>query len=425
MDASWERVVPRLGRVPSYGEFAVSIFMDAMRDALLTILVDVAQDRFLQLVKDWPIFSLLASASSSSLSSSSSSCLHPAFDFLQNAFGPTHTVPVVFPPVEGCSKRKEMRLTDAIKLMRAHKLSGQEGAVYIKDYHLFRQERQLARQRQSMAIPSDSENSVSVAEPQSPEQLYEPPFPFRDDWMNNIREAKDGDEPDDFAFCYAGSAGSFTNLHRDVYTSYSWSTNIIGRKRWRLFPPSCISMLRRFPNVRTSELASSCDEMDERYSQGKLGPVSEGKDGWPLWGDVRSQACELLQEAGETIFVPSNWYHEVLNLTDCISINHNWCNSYNLESMYDSMVEEVEDVEASLEDVRSMLQERDISTSVSSSPDWQREWVGIVQQVARQDAGWAWEGFWDMVEHNLRSPPTEVSTPLAYAGTELLNRKEC
>ncbi|KAK0562638.1 hypothetical protein OC844_002612 [Tilletia horrida] len=321
-----------------------------------------------------------------------------------------------------------MRLTDAIELMRAHKLSGQEGAVYIKDYHLFRQERQLARKRQSMAIPSDAENNMSRAEPQSPQQLYEPPFPFRDDWMNNIREAKDGEEPDDFAFCYAGSAGSSTNLHRDVYTSYSWSTNVVGRKRWRLFPPSCVSMLRR---KWWNQRRYARHNVKLNANLGPL-PVSEPPTtkAFRTYAHQSSQAAATIwmsdtPKAGETIFVPSNWYHEVLNLTDCISINHNWCNSYNLESMYDSMVEEVEDVEASLEDVRSMLQERDISTSLSSSPDWQREWVGIVQQVARQDAGWAWEGFWDMVEHNLRSPPTEVSTPLANAGTELLKRKEC
>ncbi|KAK0541036.1 hypothetical protein OC835_000356 [Tilletia horrida] len=368
-----------------------------------------------------------------------------------------------------------MRLTDAIELMRAHKLSGQEGAVYIKDYHLFRQERQLARKRQSMAIPSDAENNMSRAEPQSPQQLYEPPFPFRDDWMNNIREAKDGEEPDDFAFCYAGSVGSSTNLHRDVYTSYSWSTNVVGRKRWRLFPPSCVSMLRR---KWWNQRRYARHNVKLNAYLGPL-PVSERPTtkAFRTYAHQSSQAAATIwmsdtpkvssgqfqkaktaghsgatsdpRPAGETIFVPSNWYHEVLNLTDCISINHNWCNSYNLESMYDSMVEEVsavredsrfspsqhtyhklmltsalilldkvEDVEASLEDVRSMLQERDISTSLSSSPDWQREWVGIVQQVARQDAGWAWEGFWDMVEHNLRSPPTEVSTPLANAGTE-------
>jgi hypothetical protein len=39
---------------------------------------------------------------------------------------------------------------------------------------------------------------------------------------------------------------------------------------------------------------------------------------------------ECIQEPGEIIFVPSGWHHQVYNLEDTISINHNWLNAYNL-----------------------------------------------------------------------------------------------
>lgn len=39
---------------------------------------------------------------------------------------------------------------------------------------------------------------------------------------------------------------------------------------------------------------------------------------------------ECIQEQDEIIFVPSGWYHQVHNLEDTISINHNWFNAYNL-----------------------------------------------------------------------------------------------
>ncbi|KAE8269386.1 hypothetical protein A4X09_0g2949 [Tilletia walkeri] len=375
--------VARLERVPSYPDFA-NDFLRPNRPCLLP------QD----LVKDWPIFRLLATGDKDTAADAEAEngegLLHPAFTVLQQRYGQHHRVPVVLP--SGSSpERTEMSLSDAVDLMRSHKRSGAAGAVYIKDWHLFRQERLRLRN-----VPSDGDQAG--AEKEEEQKLYEQPFLFQDDWMNNSGDR----EADDFAFCYAGSMGSSTGLHRDVYTSYSWSTNIIGQKRWRLFPPACASKLRRFPDVRTSELASSCDEMDDRLRKGELGLVSEGKAGWPLWEEARSQAIELVQEAGETIFVPSNWYHEVLNLTDCLSINHNWCNIYNLESMFDSMVEEVEDVEASLEDVRAMLEK-----GSSGGEEWKEEWVGIAQEVARQDAGWAWSGFWEMVDHNLTVPPTQ------------------
>ena len=31
--------------------------------------------------------------------------------------------------------------------------------------------------------------------------------------------------------------GTWTPLHADVFRSYSWSSNVCGRKKWYLFPP--------------------------------------------------------------------------------------------------------------------------------------------------------------------------------------------
>ena len=80
------------------------------------------------------------------------------------------------------------------------------------------------------------------------------------------------------------------------------------------------------------------------------------------------------------------------NLTDCISINHNWCNAANLSALYAAMCEEVERVEQALEDVRDMLvtahktkvEEKDSD----SEAGWKREFVKIVQDVTQADAGW-------------------------------------
>ena len=67
-------------------------------------------------------------------------------------------------------------------------------------------------------------------------------------------------------------------------------------------------------------MAPSVAEMEERRACGRLGPVKHGKDGWPRWDEARSAMLTVVQEPGETLFVPSNWFHEVENLTDCISV---------------------------------------------------------------------------------------------------------
>ena len=37
--------------------------------------------------------------------------------------------------------------------------------------------------------------------------------------------------------------GTWTPLHADVLRSYSWSTNITGRKHWKLLPPEYTHLL--------------------------------------------------------------------------------------------------------------------------------------------------------------------------------------
>ena len=87
----------------------------------------------------------------------------------------------------------------------------------------------------------------------------------------------------------------------------------------------------------------------------------------------------------------------MLNLEATISINHNWCvnmtvsrcvlsvvlrcNSHNIASMYKSMCDHVEDVEAALSDVKELLQ-------TTTPLDWQVDFVKCVQDVLKADSGW-------------------------------------
>ncbi|WFD21594.1 hypothetical protein MEQU1_000249 [Malassezia equina] len=115
------------------------------------------------------------------------------------------------------------------------------------------------------------------------------------------------------------------------------------RKRWRMIAPEDASLLRQFPERRTSELASTFDDMEQLYARGELGPFQEGKRGWPGWQSVRTRMYVVEQE--------------------------------------------MDDVTNALSDVRDMLQGKD---------GWESEFAALVQHVVQQDAGWAWEGFWRM-----------------------------
>lgn len=84
------------------------------------------------------------------------------------------------------------------------------------------------------------------------------------------------------------------------------------------------------------------------------------------------------QEAGEIIFVPSGYWHEVLNLELTMSINENWLNSSNADLVFEYLLRRLHDIEASLAD----CQEAD-------------DYALLCQKVLRADAG---IDFFDFVE---------------------------
>lgn len=153
---------------------------------------------------------------------------------------------------------------------------------------------------------------------------YITPTYFCDDWLNlyldnfRMNTSSDSDQQNkeiccsDYRFVYMGVKGSWTPLHADVFRSYSWSANVCGKKRWFFLDPSQCHFV--FDRNAKSSVYNIFDE------------VSDSK--YP--GFEKTIWLECTQEAGEIIFVPSGWYHQVHNLEDTISINHNWFNAYNL-----------------------------------------------------------------------------------------------
>lgn len=54
------------------------------------------------------------------------------------------------------------------------------------------------------------------------------------------------------------------------------------------------------------------------------------------------------------MFVPSGWYHQVWNLDDTISVNHNWFNGCNIDRIWQILNENYEKVCEEIADCRSM-----------------------------------------------------------------------
>lgn len=161
----------------------------------------------------------------------------------------------------------------------------------------------------------------------------------------------------------------------DVYGSYSWSANVVGRKRWWLVPPDV--------QIDVDNVPFSVDELPS------------------------DRILVVDQSPGEIIFVPSCWYHQVRNLTFAISINQNFASSVTMPTMFAKLIENQSRVEASLSDVKEMIQQR-------LGADWQDEWSSEVQKVLAMDAGWDIQTFRDMLLCNMAHPPSPLRPPDGY-----------
>ncbi|KAI5060603.1 hypothetical protein GOP47_0025023 [Adiantum capillus-veneris] len=248
----------------------------------------------------------------------------PDFDYLATRFGNSNV------QVAECStreftdqKRVNMTVADYITYWKRHNSYKQDldcagSFLYLKDWHFVKDYPEYGP--------------------------YSTPIFFMDDWLNLYLEhyqlhANEGEVEtpgclSDYRFVYMGPKGTWTPLHADVLRSYSWSSNICGKKLWHLLPPSETHLIFD-RHMRSSVYNIYGDISVEEFP-------NFHKAGW----------LECTQEKGQILFVPSKWYHQVTNLEDTISINHNWINGYNLHWVWELILTDYKETRASIEDIR-------------------------------------------------------------------------
>ena len=204
-------VIGRLDHSPTYVDF-LNDHLIRNRPAL------IGKD----LTESWPAFHLWGKAGGIN------------WDYLANEYG-AQTVSATncrAPSTDPCTE--DISLGEVIRGWLSADHGKDQRLLYVKDWHLARW------------VSRDPAN----------QPFYTTPHLFADDWLNyHYCTFTD----DDFRFVYLGVQGTSTPFHKDVYDSYSWSTNVVGRKLWTFWAPD-----------------------DETRKQ---------------------PGIELVQEAGETVFV--------------------------------------------------------------------------------------------------------------------------
>ncbi|KAF9612080.1 hypothetical protein IFM89_037999 [Coptis chinensis] len=122
----------------------------------------------------------------------------------------------------------------------------------------------------------------------------------------------------DYNVPYLFQEDYFDVLDRDQRPPFRWL--IIGPERWALYPPG------RVPLGVTVHV----NEEDGDVNIDTPSSVQWWLDIYPMLAD-EDKPIEFTQLPGETIYVPSGWWHCVLNLETTIAVTQNFVNSKNFE----------------------------------------------------------------------------------------------
>lgn len=145
---------------------------------------------------------------------------------------------------------------------------------------------------------------------------FSPPECFGEDLFAVLGE----EERPDYRWLIAGPTRSGSFFHKDPNATSAWNAVISGSKKWVLFPPGTAP-----PGVHASadgaDVATSVS-----LSEWFLNFYAEASE-------AEEPPLECIVRAGEAIFVPSGWWHLVMNLEDSIAVTQNFCSRGNLRKV--------------------------------------------------------------------------------------------
>ncbi|KAL3504772.1 hypothetical protein ACH5RR_034613 [Cinchona calisaya] len=145
---------------------------------------------------------------------------------------------------------------------------------------------------------------------------YRVPHLFEEDFFDIL----DPDERPPFRWLIIGPERSGASWHVDPALTSAWNTLLCGHKRWALYPPGKVPL----------GVTVNVNEDDGDVNIDTPSSLQWWLDFYPLLSD-EDKPIECTQLPGETIFVPSGWWHCVLNLETTVAVTQNFVNSKNFE----------------------------------------------------------------------------------------------
>ena len=121
-----------------------------------------------------------------------------------------------------------------------------------------------------------------------------------------------------------GPGRSMTKFHIDPCRTAAWNALIAGRKRWAFYPPSFM-----LPPGGGTRYNAEDDSWENIIPE----PLQWYVENYPhLPESIRPIEC--IQEPGELLFVPTGWWHSVLNLETTVAVTHNFVDQFNIKQVW-------------------------------------------------------------------------------------------
>lgn len=145
---------------------------------------------------------------------------------------------------------------------------------------------------------------------------YEMPSCFSQDLFSVL-----GNERPDSRWLIIGPARSGSTFHKDPNATSAWNAVLRGRKYWLMFHPSVATPPGVFVSDDASEVTSPLS-----IAEWLLGFHAEARK---MYGHgAQKDGVPLMQEGicgpGEILYVPSGWWHLVVNLDESIAVTGNF-----------------------------------------------------------------------------------------------------
>jgi len=144
---------------------------------------------------------------------------------------------------------------------------------------------------------------------------YTIPEWFDEDLFDCLSE----EERPNFRWLLLSTRGAGTSLHVDPVCTSAWNTMIQGKKRWILFPPKTFKSEDDFDSIMRG-----AEWFLKEYPKYKHLPHKD-----------------IIQLPGETVFLPSDWWHITVNFEDSIAVTQNILTPNNFdkarEQVYDAL----------------------------------------------------------------------------------------